>query len=274
MDGASLEELAKQLQNPLADLVSVPFKWYPGTRVLTQAFLWRLLDLSESDGRAIELVIQILRAALPGLKRRAAQTPTPADDLIIGLLEHLAELQATGELAALLAGRPLAPAPSHVVPARADDERIFGFWKARLDGLSSPLDLATDPSDASGTLLYDVVDGCWSGPMTQWLGIDPGTLPPVVVMNDRLGRRAASLAGQPEVVLASPRIASRNTHGTGCTLSSAIAAHLALGLPLEDAVRAARAYILGAIQAGASVQVGHGHGPLNHGYAPLATRLL
>lgn len=80
--------------------------------------------------------------------------------------------------------------------------------------------------------------------------------------------------GQPEVVLASPRIASRNTHGTGCTLSSAIAAHLALGLPLEDAVRAARAYILGAIQAGASVQVGHGHGPLNHGYAPLATRLL
>jgi hydroxymethylpyrimidine/phosphomethylpyrimidine kinase len=80
--------------------------------------------------------------------------------------------------------------------------------------------------------------------------------------------------GQPEVVLASPRIASRNTHGTGCTLSSAIAAQLALGLPLEDAVRAARAYILGAIQAGASVQVGHGHGPLNHGYAPLATRLL
>ena len=80
--------------------------------------------------------------------------------------------------------------------------------------------------------------------------------------------------GQPEVVLASPRIASRNTHGAGCTLSSAIAAQLALGLPLEDAVRAARAYILGAIQAGASVQVGHGHGPLNHGYAPLATRLL
>lgn len=80
--------------------------------------------------------------------------------------------------------------------------------------------------------------------------------------------------GQPEVVLASPRIASRNTHGTGCTLSSAIAAQLAWGLPLEDAVRAARAYILGAIQAGASVQVGHGHGPLNHGYAPLATRLL
>src|SRR6266496_772017 len=39
------------------DLVTVPYKWYPGERVLSQAFLWRLLDLTESDGRAIELVI-------------------------------------------------------------------------------------------------------------------------------------------------------------------------------------------------------------------------
>ena len=40
-----------------ADLVTVPFKWYPGERVLTQAFLWRLLDLDEADGRRIELVV-------------------------------------------------------------------------------------------------------------------------------------------------------------------------------------------------------------------------
>ncbi len=40
-----------------ADVVSVPFKWYPGARVLTQAFLWRLLDLEESDGRPIDLVV-------------------------------------------------------------------------------------------------------------------------------------------------------------------------------------------------------------------------
>ena len=80
--------------------------------------------------------------------------------------------------------------------------------------------------------------------------------------------------GHVDVVLASARMASRNTHGTGCTLSSAIAAHLALGDPLERAVRAAREYILGAIQAGAGVQVGHGHGPLNHGYSPLATRVI
>src|SRR6187549_1178575 len=40
-----------------ADLVSVPFKWYPGARVLTQAFLWRMLDLEEADGRPIDVVV-------------------------------------------------------------------------------------------------------------------------------------------------------------------------------------------------------------------------
>jgi hydroxymethylpyrimidine/phosphomethylpyrimidine kinase len=70
--------------------------------------------------------------------------------------------------------------------------------------------------------------------------------------------------------LEAARIATRNGHGTGCTLSSAIAAQLALGLPLAQAVQAARAYILGAIAAGAQVRTGQGAGPLNHGFAPVA----
>lgn len=69
--------------------------------------------------------------------------------------------------------------------------------------------------------------------------------------------------------LESARIATHNGHGTGCTLSSAIAAHLALGHALPEAVEKARAYILGAIAAGAAVRTGRGHGPLNHGYAPV-----
>ena len=79
--------------------------------------------------------------------------------------------------------------------------------------------------------------------------------------------------GQPSLRLASPRIASGNVHGTGCTLSSAIAAHLALGHGLSEAVRLARGYILHAIESGAPVQTGHGHGPLNHGFAPHASHL-
>ncbi len=70
--------------------------------------------------------------------------------------------------------------------------------------------------------------------------------------------------------LASPRIHTHNGHGTGCTLSSAIACHLALGHSLPEAVQRARQYILGAIAAGATVHTGHGHGPLNHGYQPVA----
>lgn len=74
--------------------------------------------------------------------------------------------------------------------------------------------------------------------------------------------------------LESARITTHNGHGTGCTLSSAIAAYLARGLPLAEAVQQARSYILGAIAAGAQVHTGQGHGPLNHGYAPQAQIVL
>jgi hydroxymethylpyrimidine/phosphomethylpyrimidine kinase len=70
------------------------------------------------------------------------------------------------------------------------------------------------------------------------------------------------------------RIGTSNTHGTGCTLSSAIAAHLALGATLDESVQQAREFVRGALQAGATVKTGQGSGPLNHGFAPLPMRLL
>jgi hydroxymethylpyrimidine/phosphomethylpyrimidine kinase len=63
---------------------------------------------------------------------------------------------------------------------------------------------------------------------------------------------------------ASPRIATKNTHGTGCTLASAIAAGLAKGLMLGDAVRDAKIYISAAIAAADRLGVGLGNGPLHH----------
>jgi hydroxymethylpyrimidine/phosphomethylpyrimidine kinase len=68
------------------------------------------------------------------------------------------------------------------------------------------------------------------------------------------------------VRLSAKRIATKNTHGTGCTLSSAIAAGLATGLDLTSAVRAAKDYVTAAIAAADQLHVGHGHGPLNHFY--------
>ena len=79
-----------------------------------------------------------------------------------------------------------------------------------------------------------------------------------------------AMAGQPPRLLMGARIATRNLHGAGCTLSSAIAAHLALGQPLGDAVEAGRGYVRQALAAGAAVRTGQGVGPLDHGFAPRA----
>ena len=61
------------------------------------------------------------------------------------------------------------------------------------------------------------------------------------------------------------RIQTSNTHGTGCTLSTAVASNLAKGLNLSEAVRRAKAYVAGALAAG--LDMGHGSGPLHHGFA-------
>jgi hydroxymethylpyrimidine/phosphomethylpyrimidine kinase len=80
------------------------------------------------------------------------------------------------------------------------------------------------------------------------------------------------LVGDGQVVeVASPRIATRHTHGTGCTYAAAIAALLARGASVPDAVRQAHAYLHGAIAA--AVPIGAGHGPVHHfyrGVLPLA----
>lgn len=64
--------------------------------------------------------------------------------------------------------------------------------------------------------------------------------------------------------LESERLNTVNTHGTGCTLSSALASHLAKGLSLTDAAIAAKNYVAAAIEAGAAYEIGHGHGPVHH----------
>jgi hydroxymethylpyrimidine/phosphomethylpyrimidine kinase len=66
------------------------------------------------------------------------------------------------------------------------------------------------------------------------------------------------------IALPAPRIPTNNTHGTGCSLSSAIAAYLAKGETLESAVRNAKTWISAAIAAADRLDVGHGHGPIHH----------
>lgn len=67
--------------------------------------------------------------------------------------------------------------------------------------------------------------------------------------------------------LAGPRIDTRNTHGTGCTLSAAIAAGLARNMPIEAAVSSAKTFVSKAIKSGAHLRIGSGNGPVDHLHA-------
>lgn len=79
-------------------------------------------------------------------------------------------------------------------------------------------------------------------------------------------------AGGEKAWMRAQRISTSNLHGTGCTLSSAIAAHMAMGKPLVNAVQSARIFVRGALEAGAQIRTGHGSGPLNHGFGPQVMR--
>ena len=91
---------------------------------------------------------------------------------------------------------------------------------------------------------------------------------PAVLIKGGHGQGAESIdylfRGSGTIALRAPRISTDNTHGTGCSLSSAIAAGLAKGEGLETAVRNAKAWISAAIAAADRLDVGHGHGPIHH----------
>ncbi len=72
-----------------------------------------------------------------------------------------------------------------------------------------------------------------------------------------------------EIMYSHPRLRTKNTHGTGCSLSSAIASYLAKGFNIRDSVKHALQWEFRAISRGADYKFGHGHGPINHIYKNL-----
>ena len=88
----------------------------------------------------------------------------------------------------------------------------------------------------------------------------------VVVKGGHLADSADDVVAGPDgtVVLEGPRVASGNDHGTGCTLSAATAANLALGGSVPDALAAAKAFVTEALEGAAGWRLGTGHGPLDH----------
>ena len=93
----------------------------------------------------------------------------------------------------------------------------------------------------------------------------------VLFLSHRVSKSPSSVSmsmSESMSVYASETVVTKNTHGTGCTLSSAIAAFIARGLSLEDAISEAKNYVTEAIRAGADIKIGKGIGPVNHFFNP------
>ncbi|MGN0282214.1 MAG: bifunctional hydroxymethylpyrimidine kinase/phosphomethylpyrimidine kinase [Prevotella sp.] len=88
------------------------------------------------------------------------------------------------------------------------------------------------------------------------------------------GQKVDRLYGDVEREYVAENVETRNTHGTGCTLSSAITSYLAQGFATDEAIGKAKEWLTEALKAGANVEIGKGHGPVNHFFNPKRTIIL
>ena len=182
--------------------------------------------------------------------------PAVAQAVAAGLEKHAPKQDRAGSRDGGELGRPAAGARGGGRPAPAADPARAAA-DAESAGSRGPArwrrSRATKPRCAIKP------SGCWrSGPRA-------------VLIKGGHGKGAESVdflvEADAAVRLAADRIATANTHGTGCTLSAAVAAGLARGLDLAAAVRQAKAYVTAAIAAAGRLAVGSGHGPLHHFHA-------
>ena len=159
-----------------------------------------------------------------------------------------------------------------VMVAKGGDRLLRADAVAALKGLLLPLATVITPNLPEAAVLLDQAEARDVAGMTHAAARLRELGPHAVLLKGgHLENSAESIDvlddGAAPLTLAAPRIVSRNTHGTGCTLSSAIAALLARGLSLRDAARAAKGYVTAAIRAANRLDVGHGHGPVHHFHA-------
>ena len=188
-----------------------------------------------------------------------------ADAIKIGMLANTAIVGAVARTLASRANRPIVVDP--VMIAKGGDRLLESAAIAALKSDLLPLAHIVTPNIPEAEALADMpirslADMREAGDRIRRLG------PRIVLVKGGHAEGSESIdiasreSGGFEV--RGPRLPGRNTHGTGCTLSSAIAANLARGLDEEAAIRAAREYLEGAIRH--APQIGGGHGPLHHGW--------
>lgn len=197
-----------------------------------------------------------------------------ADAIKIGMLGSPALIEAVAaSLDEKARGIPVVLDP--VMVAQSGDRLVDDASAAALEQLLLPrATIATPNLPEAETLAQMAIPTSADLPAAaRAIAAKAGSQTAVLIKGGHLEAEAASDdflwlgEGREPVRFASERIATRNNHGTGCTLSSAIAAFLAHGCGVEEAVRKAKAYITEAIRAGAEYQIGHGHGPVHHFHA-------
>jgi hydroxymethylpyrimidine/phosphomethylpyrimidine kinase len=156
------------------------------------------------------------------------------------------------------------------VMAATSGERLLGADAARLRSLLSRVRLVT-PNLLEAAALLDLAPACDDGEMQAQAAklLAQGATAVLIKGGHRSGPESVDFLVEPGrcLRLAAPRVATKNTHGTGCTLSSAIAAGLAKGLSLETAAERAKEYVNAAVAAADRLAVGSGRGPLHHFHA-------
>jgi len=222
-----------------------------------------LTAITAQNTRAVTAVL----ALPPAIVR--AQIEAVFDDLAVGAVKigMLGDPQVIRVVAEGLRGRDLPVVLDPVMVAKSGDRLLAAEAIAALRDELLPLATVLTPNIPEAAELLDqpaatdIASREVQGQLLRALG------PQWVLMKGGHAPGATCtdlLLGPARLDLTAPRRATRNTHGTGCTLSAAIAAGLAQGQSVPEAVTRAHRYLQGAIAAADRLQVGSGHGPVHH----------
>ncbi|MEM8662521.1 MAG: bifunctional hydroxymethylpyrimidine kinase/phosphomethylpyrimidine kinase [Pseudomonadota bacterium] len=245
-----------------ADLKTFSALGVYGASAITAITAQNTLGVSGVNGIAAPMVAAQIEAVLSDLDVRAIKIGMVADEAVIEAI--------AGALEGF--GGPIVLDP--VMVAASGDRLIHEGAEGALRGFLLPRASLITPNLPEAAVLLGAAEATSEAEMEDQaraladLGGDGGVS--VLLKGGHLeGPESVDIlvTSQGVTRYRSARIATKNTHGTGCTLSSAIAAHLALGASLPEAVERGKAYLTDAIAASEQLAIGNGKGPVHHFHA-------
>ena len=242
-----------------ADLLTFAAYGVHGTSALTAITAQNTQGVTGVVALEPSFVVQQIETVLEDLPAAAAKTGMLANR---GIVEAVSELAADGALPPLVVDPVLVTTSGHALMepdgVAAYRDALFPFALVVTPNLREAAVLSGQPLEA----LAD--EGAMAKVGAELLELGPSY---VLVKGGHLaGPEAPDVLVGPDgvEVLRRPRVASGNDHGTGCTLSAALTANLALGLAVPEALARAKDFVHRAIEGAASWKLGRGHGPLDH----------